>query len=105
MRDTERVKTCLFAAAVGGAAAVMFAAPAAADDQSYLDGLAAAGVPINPMNRQAFLLQRGDSACRLLRAHVPPDQVAGQLGFNGWMWNQRIVEVAQRELCPDAPHL
>lgn len=56
------------------------------------------------MNSQAFLLQRGDSACRLLRAHVPPDQVAGQLGFNGWMWNQRIVEVAQRELCPDAPH-
>lgn len=92
------------AAAFAGVAALVFAAPAVADDQSYLDGLAAAGVPINPMNSQAFLLQRGDAACRLLRAHVPPDQVAGQLGFNGWMWNQRIVEVAQRELCPEAPH-
>jgi hypothetical protein len=84
-----------------GAALIATASPAHADDQSYLDGLAAAGVMINPMNSQAFLLQRGDSACRLLHARVPPDQVAGQLGFNGWMWNQRIVEVAQRELCPD----
>ncbi|OMC33426.1 hypothetical protein A5739_08785 [Mycobacterium colombiense] len=99
-----RGKKLMLAVALGCCCAVMFASPAAADDQSYLDGLAAAGVPINPMNSQAFLLQRGDSACRLLRAHVPPDQVAGQLGFNGWMWNQRIVEVAQRELCPDAPH-
>ncbi|ORV96217.1 hypothetical protein AWC14_16845 [Mycobacterium kyorinense] len=83
------------------AAACALAAPAHADDQSYLDGLAAEGVLINPLNSQAFLLQRGDYACRLLRAGVPPDQVPAQLGFNGWMWNARITEVAQRELCPE----
>jgi hypothetical protein len=100
---TKTIRQTLSAALVF-AGALTLAAPASADDQSYLDGLAAEGVMINPMNSQAFLLQRGDAACRLLKAHVPPDQVAGQLGFNGWMWNQRIVEVAQRELCPDAPH-
>lgn len=51
-----RGKKLILAVALGCCCAVMFASPAAADDQSYLDGLAAAGVPINPMNSQAFLL-------------------------------------------------
>jgi hypothetical protein len=89
---------------VAAAALALSCGVAHADDQSYLDGLAAAGVMMNPLNSQATMLQKGDAACRLLRSHVPSDQVAGQLGFNGWMWNQRIVEVAQRELCPDTIH-
>lgn len=80
------------------------AAPAHADDASYLAALADSGVLINPFNSQAFLLQRGDYACRLMRAGVPADQVAGQLGFNGWAWNSRIADAAQHELCPDTLH-
>jgi hypothetical protein len=83
------------------AAALMVAAPAHADERSYLDDLRANGVPVGlPGQPPAQLIQAGDLACRLLRTGMSPDEVVAQFGALAFFARQG-VDSAQRELCPD----
>jgi hypothetical protein len=99
----RRVRTVFqLVAAINTAVAVglIVAAPAAADDQSYLDHLGANGVDINtPFWGPGYFLQEGRIACDNVRHGADPQ--------NGIDWQTRamfgaqVVDAAQHELCPE----
>ena len=58
-----------------GAAALLLAAPAAADPETeFLDYMSAHGATINPFTR-GFLIGGGNAACSDINAGIPVDQV------------------------------
>jgi hypothetical protein len=83
-----------------GAAFLLVAPPAHADDASYLAALQAQGVPTGP----GFTpMTAGYNICMSLRAGMKPADAA--LNF-GWMnaWGPVFVDAAQHNLCPDTLH-
>jgi hypothetical protein len=82
------------------AAAVAFAAPAHADDQSYLQYLNDHGTRVMAFN-DATKVAYGYQACGMLRNGMSPDAIAGASPISD---GRGIAEAAQRELCPDTLH-
>jgi hypothetical protein len=74
------------------------AAPAHADQQSYLADLSAAGAPMPQGPDRA--LSAGYQVCAAVRGGIPPNIAATNFG---WMaaWGPAYVSAAQRDLCPD----
>lgn len=97
-----KLLTAVTAAAVGlvvlVAAALMIAAPAHADDQSYLDVLHSNGwVPQSPPEvMQDRQLRGGHMVCVELRGGMTKQDITQGDGDFGL-----LVEAAQHELCPD----
>lgn len=90
------ITTLLGAAAI--AIAVATAAPARADDQSFLADLRDHGVPI--ITSPAQMIGGGYTVCAEMRNGMSPEIGAQQWGvLNGW--GPVIVDAAQHELCPD----
>ncbi len=90
-------------AILSGALAIVLtiAAPAHADDQSYLNELRADGVQIIDPTET---LARGYSLCGALHNGMSHD-TASNYGF-GWahMWGPQLLDAAQHNLCPDTLH-
>jgi hypothetical protein len=80
------------------AAALTLAAPAHADEQSYIDYLSSHGVPT--WNRAAALGD-GYRICAQIREGMSPDDAVNQsFGFDR-LWSPATVYAAQHELCPN----
>ena len=87
--------------AVPVAAMLMTAPTAHADDQAFLDDLQSQGVLMAGAE-----LEAGYHACADMRAGASPD-AASHYGY--WLnqmngTSRRIVDAAQRHLCPDTLH-
>jgi poly(3-hydroxybutyrate) depolymerase len=82
------------------AAALMVAAPAQADDQSYLNYLEAHGQSTTafPYSPGKFVMV-GHMICTNL--HSGADPLAGASPIDRATWGPIGVEAAQHELCPD----
>jgi hypothetical protein len=85
------------------ATALMVAAPAHADDQSFLNYLEAHGQsttqwPMSP----GKLVMVGHMTCTNL--HSGADPLAGSSPIDRATWGPIGVEAAQHELCPDTLH-
>ncbi|WP_104151105.1 DUF732 domain-containing protein [Mycobacterium intracellulare] len=86
-------------AAVAVAAAIAFGAGAArADDASYLADLQARGVPFLV---PAQAVHDGYRVCSDIRNGEPPQIVAQSFGIYYNAVGPTIVDIAQRNLCPD----
>jgi hypothetical protein len=94
------LKPALLGAAL--VAAALSSAPIAqADDQSYLDRLAANGVhPIATMT-PGNLVAGGLQMCNLMRSGMSPQDAANSLGILSGVLGVPAVDAAQHELCPD----
>jgi hypothetical protein len=80
------------------AAALTLAAPAHADEQSFIDYLNSHGVPT--FNRSAALGD-GYKICAQIHEGMSPDDAINQyMGF-GRLWSPTTVFAAQHELCPN----
>jgi hypothetical protein len=80
------------------AVAVTVAAPARADDQSYLDRLAGANTLWLTRQQKVGM---GHEVCVMLRGGSSPADLASMArGYDG----AAIVDAAQHELCPDTLH-
>jgi Protein of unknown function (DUF732) len=88
----------LLSAVLVAAVAVTLAAPAKADDQSFLDRLAGKNTAwFNPQQ----LVGVGHEVCTELRGGASPADLAAMArGYDG----PAIVDAAQHELCPDTLH-
>jgi hypothetical protein len=84
------------------AAAVIGAAPAHADDITYLDDLKAAGFD-QPHNGNSGMIESGHGICRALAAGASPDQIAQYLYENSHLDSledgRQLVGIAQQDLC------
>lgn len=81
-------------------AAVAFAVPAHADDQSYIEYIRSHGQPV-PQYAANDWVMAGHTACGHLRDGETPAQAAGH-SLHPFRTNGPIVvEAAQHELCPD----
>jgi hypothetical protein len=84
-------------------AAVLLAPVAHADEQAFLNDLQAQGVVMLP----GAELEAGYHACTDMRAGASPD-AASHYGYwtNQFItgWSRKIVDTAQRDLCPDTIH-
>ena len=91
----------LVSAAVG--AALMVAAPAHADDQSFLNYLEAHGQSTTawPYSPGKFVMI-GQMICTNI--HSGADPLAGASPIDRATWGPVGVEAAQHELCPDTLH-
>jgi hypothetical protein len=78
-------------------AASAFAAPAHADEQSYIAYLNSHGVPTF---NQATSIGQGYQICAQIQAGMSPDDAINQ--YLGWgrLWSPATVYAAQHELCP-----
>jgi hypothetical protein len=81
-----------------GAAALALAAPAHADQQSYLADLSAQGAFMPQGPNQA--IAAGYSVCMDLRNGRPPNAITAAFGWGG-AWAPAYIEAAQHNLCPD----
>jgi hypothetical protein len=80
------------------AAALVAAAPAYADANSYLDYLASHRINIPP-HSPPLLVMDGLRDCQLLHAGMTPDQIVQ--GTPSLQDVRGMIEAAQHELCPD----
>jgi hypothetical protein len=85
----------LSVAAAGGVA------PAHADESSYLADLAARGIPVL-IPSQA--ISDGFRVCGEIRGGESPQTAAGTFGIYYNAVGPQIVDIAQRNLCPDTLH-
>lgn len=92
------LKTTTALAAFTTTIAVTLAAPAHADEQSYLNYLASHGVPAWPAGPG---VKAGHDACTALRDGGTPEGFIGRMGAMGALYGQTVVYAAQHELCPD----
>ncbi len=85
------------------AAALMVAAPAQADDQSYLNYLESHGQSTTawPYSPGKFVMV-GQMICTNIRSGADP--LAGASPIDRATWGPIGVEAAQHELCPDTLH-
>jgi Protein of unknown function (DUF732) len=92
------MKWMLFAAA----AAVTSAAPAHADDITYLDDLKAAGFD-QPHNGNGGMIESGHGIRRALAAGASPEQIAQYLYENSHLSSldegRQLVGIARQDLC------
>src|SRR4051812_37372063 len=94
------LKPQLVAAALA-VGALLSAPTVQADDQSYLDRLAANGVqPIGTMT-PGNLVAGGLQMCSLMRSGMSPQDAANSLGVLSGVLGVPAVDAAQHELCPD----
>lgn len=91
------------AIAASAAVLVVTAAPAHADDQSYLNYLTAHGQSTTawPMSPAQFVIL-GHGICTNL--HAGADPLAGTSPIERVTWGPAAVDAAQHELCPDTLH-
>lgn len=91
------------AAGIGLAAAVAAAAPAHADEQGFIDQVRGSGMPVFTQNGP--MLWHGYMACKKLRDGVPIDEIKESYklinNFRTEKWADQIMNITQRELCPD----
>jgi Protein of unknown function (DUF732) len=85
------------------AALIATASPARANDQSFLNYLAAHGQSTTawPMSPAQFVIL-GHGICTNL--HAGADPLAGTNPIERVTWGPIAVEAAQHELCPDTLH-
>ncbi|WP_368834366.1 DUF732 domain-containing protein [Mycobacterium intracellulare] len=93
-------------AAVGVTAAsfgfmVLVTGPARADESSYLADLSAHNIPVLI---PASAVADGFRVCGQIRAGMSPATAAQTFGPYYNMVGPQIVDIAQRELCPDTLH-
>ena len=92
-------------AAVVAAFALLTAAPAHADEQTYLADVAATGVPLGAtgLANPDAQIHMGYKICNAIHGGESAE-TAGQ--HFGWMnqWGPGIVSAAQHDLCPDTLH-
>jgi len=79
-------------------AALVAAAPAQADANSYLDYLASHHIN-TPPHSPPLLVQDGLRDCQLLRAGMTPEQIVQ--GTPSLQDVRGMIDAAQQELCPD----
>lgn len=92
--------TRIIAAVAAIAATLVFAPVAHADDQSYIDALRAAGLPILPWN-EGKVISIGYTMCMEMRNGASPEVAGSQFGMYSGLFAQRYADAAQHELCPD----
>lgn len=90
--------TRLTVAATFVAAAVLRAAGADADDDSYLTYLRNHGQAVQPKTESTWVAL-GNVVCSELRQFTPRDQIAKN--YTGGPDAQIAIDAAQHELCPD----
>jgi Protein of unknown function (DUF732) len=91
------VKRIAVAAAAALAGAVFSAAPAHADDASYMADLRAHGAPIFP-GMDSNWISQGHRLCNELRTGVSRADVAAEVT----QWDPvQFMDIPQRDLCPD----
>ena len=78
-------------------AATVFATPAQADDQSFLNDLRSSGMPVM---YEPYYVGLGYKICAQLMAGMSTADAASQLGIEGQIWGPQIVSAAQHDLCP-----
>jgi Protein of unknown function (DUF732) len=78
-------------------AAAVFATPAHADDQGFLNDIRASGVPVM---YEPYYVGLGYKICAQLGAGMSTADAASQLGIEGQIWGPQIVSAAQHDLCP-----
>jgi hypothetical protein len=79
------------------ATAAVFATPAHADDQGFLNDLRSSGMPVM---YEPYYVGLGYKICAQLGAGMSTADAASQLGIEGQIWGPQIVSAAQHELCP-----
>ncbi|EFG77112.1 hypothetical protein HMPREF0591_2980 [Mycobacterium parascrofulaceum ATCC BAA-614] len=98
-----RIGTLLAATVIAcsATAATVVAAPAHADENSYLADLQARGVPfLIP----AKAVSDGYRVCSEIRAGESPQTAAQTFGIYYNALGPTIVDIAQHDLCPDTLH-
>jgi hypothetical protein len=78
-------------------AAAVFATPAHADDQAFLNDLRASGMPVM---YEPYYVGLGYKICAQIQAGMSTADAASQLGIEGQIWGPQIVSAAQHDLCP-----
>lgn len=89
-------------AAALGVITIALAAPAHADDQSYLDALHSNNVGVGIMNPPT-VVALGHFMCDQMRQGMSPADAA-QLPRGPFIDGMGIVVAAQRNICPDTLH-
>jgi hypothetical protein len=79
------------------AVAVIFATPAHADDQAFLNDLRSSGMPVM---YEPYYVGLGYKICAQIGAGMSTADAASQLGIEGQIWGPQIVSAAQHDLCP-----
>lgn len=77
--------------------AIICSAPAHADDQSYVADLHGAGVWM--VNENMWVIN-GHRMCDMIHSGIAPSTLYDQFGLQNFQGPQ-IVDIAQRNLCPD----
>lgn len=95
-------KTASVIGATGAAAAIALvgAAPAHADNQSYLDYIKSRGQNMLPI-AEGPLVAAGHRACGYLHKGESPEQVAQHFLDPSLTPGDVVVDAARHELCPD----
>jgi hypothetical protein len=97
-RSAPHLRRWIVAPLVPLATALTLAAPAHADDQSFIDYINSHGVPT--FNRSAAVGD-GYKICAQIREGMSPDDAINQsMGFQR-LWSPQIVYAAQHELSPN----
>lgn len=86
--------------AAAAATAVLWGPVAHADDQSYLGDLRGAGVFM--INENTWIIN-GHRMCDMIHSGIAPQTLYDQFGLQNFQ-GQQIVDIAQRNLCPDTLH-
>jgi hypothetical protein len=76
---------------------VVFASPAHADDQAFLNDLRSSGMPVM---YEPYYVGLGYKICAQIGAGMSTADAASQLGIEGQIWGPQIVSAAQHDLCP-----